>query len=102
MEVDGLPAGQIGPERHVAGNVGDPPVQRHRVPPGVAAEQPHGARFGAQQTQQHPDRGGLARAIGAEESADVAVRDGQVQPVQCLGASETLCQAVDFHRQGVR
>ena len=39
QEVDGLQAGKVGPQRHIAGHVGDPPVQRHRVVPGITAEQ---------------------------------------------------------------
>ena len=35
-----LAAGEVGPQVHVAGHVGEPPVQRGRVAPRVAAEQP--------------------------------------------------------------
>ncbi len=37
-EVDGLQAGQVGPQRDITGYVGDAPVQRHRVAPRVATE----------------------------------------------------------------
>ncbi len=96
QEVDGLHAGQVGPQRHIAWHVGDPAVQRHRVAPGIATEQPHGPAVGAQQSQQHADGGGLARAVRAEEAGDITGRDGQVEAVERLGAAERLGQTPDF------
>ena len=43
-QIDDLAAAQLRPERHVAGHVREPPVQRDRVAPRVAAEQPHARR----------------------------------------------------------
>ena len=61
-----LAAGELGPQVHVAGHVGEPAVQRDRVAPRVAAEQrrprPPSA---AQQPEQHPDGRGLAGAVRA-------------------------------------
>ena len=62
QKVDRLKTCEVGPQRHIAGHVGDPPVQCDRVAPGIAAEQSDGAAVGAQQAEQHPDGGGLARA----------------------------------------
>ncbi len=62
-QVDDLAAGQAGPQRHVAGHVGQPPVQRHRLAPGVAAQQPGRAAARPEHAEQDPDGGGLARAV---------------------------------------
>ena len=71
-QVDRLAAGEVGPEVHVAGDVREPPVQRDRVAPRVAAEQARRARVGAQQAEQHADRRRLARAVRPEEAVDLA------------------------------
>ena len=85
-----LQAGEVGPQRDIAWDVGDPAVQRHRIAPRVAAEKSDGAAVGAQQAEQHANGGGLARAVRAEEAGDVTGRDRQVQPVERLGAAERL------------
>ena len=43
-QVDRLAAGEVRPQRHVAGHVGEPAVQGDRVAPRVAAEQPRRRR----------------------------------------------------------
>ena len=48
-QVDDLAAGEIGPDRHVAGHVGEPSVQRLDLGPWVAAEQRRGPTVGAEQ-----------------------------------------------------
>ena len=55
------PPERFAPQRHVAGYVRDVPVQLDRVLPRVAAEQLGRARVGAQQAEQDPDGGRLAR-----------------------------------------
>jgi hypothetical protein len=92
-QVDDLAAGQAGPQRHVAGHVGQPPVQRGGIPPRVAAEQPDGSGAGPQQAEQHPDRGRLARAVRPEKAVHLARPDGQIQPVERAGVAERLGQA---------
>ena len=71
-QVDGLAAGQVGPQVDVARDVGEPAVQLGGVPPRVAAEQPGAAAVGVQQPEQHPDRGRLAGAVRAEEAVHLA------------------------------
>src|ERR1700689_5195495 len=45
------------------------------------------------QAEQHPDGGGLARPVRAEEAVDGAVRDGEVDGVHReLAAAEALAQ----------
>ena len=56
------------------GHVGEPAVQLGRLPPRVTAEEPRGAAVGAQEPEQHADRGGLAGAVGPEETVHLAGR----------------------------
>ncbi len=107
--VDGLAAGEVGPQAHVTGNVGEPAVQGHGVAPGVATEEPGGTGVAALQAEQHPDRGRLPGAVGAEESGDLTGTDGQVQAVERFDGAERLAQVGDFdgvrchcHSQGER
>jgi hypothetical protein len=99
-QVDHLATGQARPQRDVPGDVGQPPVQRGRVGPRVAAEQPRGTGIRPHQAQQHPDRGGLPGAVGAEEAVHLTGTHGQVQPVQGAGAPERLDQTVSANRVG--
>ena len=82
-QVDDLAAGQVRPQGHVAGHVGEPAVQLHRLPPRVAAEQHGAAAVGPQEPEQHPDRGRLAAAVRAEKPVYLARGYGEVQPVEC-------------------
>ena len=71
-QVDGLAAGQVRPERDVAGDVREPAVQRtasrHGSPPSSRTV----AGVGAEQPEQDPDGGRLARAVRAEEAVHLA------------------------------
>src|SRR5690606_16208621 len=89
-QVDDLAAAEGGPQGHVAGYVGETAVQAGGVPPRIAAEQRHRSAVGAQQTQQDPDGGGLAGAVGAEETVHLARGHGEVEAVQSDGGSERL------------
>src|SRR5689334_1087563 len=95
-KVDGLKTGQVGPQRDIAGHVRDAPVQPDSVAPRITAEQPNRAAVGAKQPEQHPDGGGLARTVRAEEAGDVAGCDSQVEAVERPGAAERLGQTPDF------
>src|SRR5665648_770168 len=90
QQVDRLPAGQVRPQVHVAGDVGEPPVQRDGVPPWVATEESRLAAVLAQQAEQHPDGRGLAGAVGPEEPVHLAAADRQVNAVESPGAAEGL------------
>ena len=94
-QVDDLAAGQVRPQVHVAGHVGEPAVQLGRLAPRVAAEEPHLAAVAAQQPEQHPDRRGLAGAVRAEEAVHLARADVQVEPVERPEAAERLHQPAD-------
>ena len=62
---------QVGIERGRFDEPGDP-LQRLDAGLGVAAEEAHAAGAGGDQAQHHPQRGGLAGAVGAEVAEDVA------------------------------
>ena len=99
-QVDDLAAGERRPQVDVAGHVGQPAVQRRRVAPRVAAEQPHRAGVRPQQAEQHPDRGRLAGAVGPQEAVHLAGADLEVQPVEGDGAAEGLAEPGDLDRCG--
>ena len=99
-QVDHLAAGQVRPQRDVAGHVGEPPVQGGRLPPRIAAEQARGAGVGAQQAEQDPQGRRLAGAVRPQEAVHLTVGHGQVEPVQRARLAEVLHQAghFDCHR----
>ena len=68
-------------------------MQLGGVAPGVAPEQPDGAAVGAEQAEEDPDGGGLARPVGAEEAVDLALVHGEVEPVEGGGGAEPLDEA---------
>ena len=79
-QVDGLAAGQVRPQSHIARHVGQPPVQVDGVPPRIAAEQAGLARIRTQQPEQNPDRGRLPGAVGSEEAVHLARRTVRSRP----------------------
>jgi hypothetical protein len=97
-QVDDLAAGQARPQGDVAGDVGQPFVQVDGVAPGVTAQQRGLAPVLAQQAEQDPDGGGLARAVRAEEGVHLTRTDLQVQAVQGRGPAERLAQVPDLDR----
>jgi len=58
----------------------------------VEAGDPGPAAVGPQQGGQDPHRGGLAGAVGAEQPADRALGDGQVEAVEGVGRAVALAQ----------
>ena len=100
-DVDRLAAGEVRPELDVTGYVGEPPVQRDGVVPGIAAQQTDGPAVGAQQSQQHAHRRRLSGTVRAQEAVHLARRDLEVQSVQCTGAAEGLDQASRRDHGGV-
>src|SRR3989442_5876691 len=63
-------------------------------------EQPHRARVGQDDVQNHADRGGLARAVRPEESVDHARRNRERQAVDGRVAREPLGHAVEHEDRG--
>lgn len=70
------------------------------LPGGVVAEDADHARGDRQQGRDAADCGGLARAVGPEQAEDLALPDGQVEPVDRPGAAEGVRQP--GAREGVR
>ena len=97
QEVDDLAAGQVGPQVHVARDVGEPAVQVGRVLPRVPTEQSHLAGVGAQQAEQDSEGGGLAGAVGAEEAVHLPPSYLQVETVEGERHSEPLHQTSSLH-----
>src|SRR3954451_15196148 len=95
-QVDHLAAGQVRPQRHVAGDVRDAPVQGGDVAPRVAAEQARGAAVGAIEAEQNPDRGRLAGAVRPEKSMDLALGHRQIEAVQRARGAEGLDEVADL------
>src|SRR5262249_43598137 len=91
-QVDDLAAGQVGPQVHVTGHICQPLVQGDGVGPRIAAEHRSLSAVGLEQAEEHPDGGGLARAVGPEEAVDLPAADCQVQSVERAGLAESLRQ----------
>jgi hypothetical protein len=94
-QVDGFPAGEVGPEADVARHVRQPAVQADRVAPRVGAEHLGVAGVAAEQPEQDPDGGGLSGAVGPEEAVHLPLLDPQIQPVECPDRAERLDQVAD-------
>ncbi len=92
QELQGLGAGHRGPQERLAGHVGHPPVGRHRVAPGVDAEQRGAAAARPVQPEQEPDRGRLAGPVRSEVAVGLARLDRQVQPVEGDGVAVALAE----------
>ena len=96
-EVDHLAAGQVRPQRDLAGHVGQPLVQRRRLAPGVAAEQvtwPRSARSRPSRIRSSwtcPTR-------SAEEAVHLPGPDLEVQAVEGDRRTEGLDQTRDRDR----
>ena len=90
--VAGGPAGLQRGRVQQRSDVGQRPAQRPVRPP---ADQ-RGALVGRVQAEDDPHRGGLARAVGADEPGDLTGLHGERHPVQGDGRPEPLAQPVDF------
>ena len=92
--VEHLPAREAGPQAHRAGHVGEAAVDGGGLAGGVHPQDLGAAAVGAVHAQQHADRRGLPRAVGAQEAVDLAPSDPQVEAVQGLDPPETLDEAL--------
>ena len=71
-KIDHLTTGELGPERHIPGDIGQPPVQLGGVGPGVTSKQGCCAGIVSDQTEQDADGRGLAGPVGTEEAVNLA------------------------------
>src|SRR5699024_6540898 len=99
-DVDRFPAGQIRPEFHVPGHVGEAAVQLNGVPDGVDAEDPCGAGGRSQQAEKDADGGGLPGSVRAEEAVDFTRFDGEVEAVQGPHLAVVLDEVLDLDDGG--
>ena len=99
-QVDHLAAAQLRPQRDVAGYVREPSVQRDRVAPRVAAEEHGPSGVDAEQTEQHADGGGLARAVRPEEAVHLAGPHLEVEAVERPRRPERLDHSGHHDRVG--
>ena len=93
--VEALAAGQAGPQRDLPGDVGQAPVERGGLPPGVGAEQFDVAAGGPDQPEQDADGGGLAGPVGTEEAMNLARMHREVQAVEGADLPERLGEFPD-------
>jgi hypothetical protein len=77
----------------------DPPPDLVGGASHVGAGHHRPAAVGSQEGGEHPDRGRLAGAVRAEQAADGAGGDRQVEPVERPGVAEALVEALGLDRQ---
>ena len=88
-------AGAAGLQRRGVQQRAQPGQRPAEGPVGPPADQ-RAAFVGGVQAEDHPHRGGLARAVRADEPGHLPRRHGKRHPVQRHGGPEPLAQAVDF------
>ncbi len=65
------------------------------ITPRIGTENGRRTAVGAQQTEEHPDRRGLARAVGAEESVHLTRLHLQIEAVEGEDFAELLGESAD-------
>ena len=88
-------------ELEVAREVAAAAAHLERVALGVEAEHLGAAGAGADQVHEDADRGGLAGAVGAEETEDLAARHGQVDAIERAHVAVRLDEALKADRRAV-
>ena len=78
MELEQLAAAQPLEQREVFGEHADARLRRDRIGPHVDAVDPHLPAVGTQQAGRHAQRGGLARAVGADDAEERTAGDVEV------------------------
>ncbi len=99
---ENLPAGQAGVKRKLARQIADQPLDLHRLLPAVQPGNCRAAAVGVQQTHQHADGGGFARAVGSQEAKDFALlnSEGHIHnaPAPAVAFRELICLDNCRHR----
>ena len=92
---------QLVVQHRFVGHVRDDPLGLLRRPGQVDAEDRDCAAVGREQAGDHPQRGGLARAVRAEQRIELAGRDGEVEAVDrgAVRSGEVLLQLRDLERR---
>ena len=94
-DIETLPTRKPRPERDLAGDVGEPRVERRGLAPRVTAEELDVTAAGAHEAEDDPDRRGLARAVGAEEAVHLSGSHVEVEAVEGPDLPEGLGQPLD-------
>src|SRR5262249_45132093 len=82
--------GQIIVEADGIRQIADVPLDRERLALGIVPEHPRLPFGEIGQPEQHQDRGGLARAVGAEQPENLAARDLEAPVIDGRGAVVAL------------
>ena len=91
-DVEALPTGEPRPERDIAGDIGEPFVERCSLAPRVTPEELDVPTAGADEAEDDADRRRLARPVGTEEAVHLAGGHLEVEPVEGANRSEGLGQ----------
>ncbi len=94
-ELDVLVDGQQLVEREALRHVADSPLHAFGIGRHVDAADRGGARRRPQEAAQHPDGGGLAGAVAAQEAEDLAATDVERQPVDGEERAESSREVPD-------
>ena len=97
-----LQAGEVLVDGRVLPGQADPAAQLDGVADDVQAGHPHGAGIGLEQRGQHPHRGRLAGAVGAQQPEHAARRRVQIDAVEGPDVAEGLLQAGHADRRLAR
>ena len=97
---DNLAAAHPAELGQLAGEIADVAFHRNEVTVAVEPEDRRGTGGRVDDAHQEPDRGGLARAVGAEETEDLAFSDFQIEVEEPVTRSVVLGQPVHHHRAG--
>src|SRR5262249_2059167 len=81
-------------EAQLAGQVRDEAADRDAIVPAVVSVDGGAAGGGAEEAQEQPQSGRLARAVGPEQAEDLAAVDPQRQAVEGAEGAVVLRQAV--------
>ncbi len=92
--------GQIVIETEALGHVADPVLQGLGVLRDVDAEDARASGGGSEETAQHADGRGLARAVRAEKAEHLALPHGERQVVHGRERAEPLDQMIDLDHRG--
>ena len=93
-EVEIFADGHVFPEAELLGHVTDAALDLFGLGRDVEAEAGAVSGIGAEQTAEHADGRGLARAVGPEKSPHFSRRDGDVDAVDGRLAAEALGEAL--------
>ena len=90
QEVKRFHAGECGPQADLAGDVRDALVRLDRILRAIDAEDLCASGRRADETEEEPDRRGLAGAVRAEVAEDLARRDLEIERDEGAGVAVRL------------